>query len=57
MFNRELPWEPGECHFSYKTDSQTKKILQSNLKWALNFNEVQTLGNKKGMSANTTKKF
>lgn len=34
MFNREFACEPWECHFSYKTDKQTKKIVQSNFKWA-----------------------
>lgn len=57
MFNREFPFEPWECHYSYKTDKPTKKIVQSDFKWvfSLSFSEAQIRWNKQGLSANTTK--
>ena len=57
MFNREFPCKPWECHYSYKTDKPTKKIVQSDFKWvfALSFTEAQIRWNKQGLSANTTK--
>lgn len=57
MFNREFPCEPWECHYSYKTDKPTKKIVQSDFKWVFSwsFSEAQIRWNKQGLSANTTK--
>lgn len=57
MFSREFPCEPWECHYSYKTDKPTKKIVQSDFKWvfSLSFSEAQIRWNKQGLSANTTK--